>query len=293
MIFRRHAWLCACIAGISLPSFAQHSDSEWYVTWGYNRSAYAKSTVHMWGENANGLPFDLTLHDVKAHDMPERFQAKVYFHPGLFTIPQFNARFGKRISDGWWISAGWDHMKYKLKKQWALADGFAAAEDFVDEAVSGTVVEWAGDSLYWGPGFNLEHSDGMNFVRFSAEHVHRVWEGASGQLALDAFEAIGAGMVVCSSDFRWAGERVKNPQHISGLGVGLHVGLRAHVHRRFFIQVTGHAGAVALPWIRIQGPTSAGAEQNVQYVEGAFALGYTIGREHKKESGNCTACPKW
>ncbi|MFZ8836019.1 MAG: hypothetical protein ACO2XQ_03155 [Flavobacteriales bacterium] len=279
MIFRWGLVLCIWM-GVGSQGWTQSGqyseNSEWYISWGYNRSAYAPSDVHVWGLNGSGEAFDVVLHDAEANDMPERFQAKVYFHPGLFTIPQFNARFGKQINSNWWFSAGWDHMKYKLKKQWVVADGFASSADFLDEP-NGQKMNWQGDSLWWGPQFNLEHSDGLNFVRFSLENVHPLWTGHSGNMALSSFAAAGAGFVVCSTDFTWAGERQKNAQHISGLGVGAHLGLRAKVHRRFFIQTTGHAGAMTLPWIRIQGPTEAGAEQGIRYVEWSFAVGYILG----------------
>ena len=282
MFFGRLTWVCLCLIGAisaqaQLEMPPKEVESDWYITWGYNRSMYTPSTVHMWGTGPTGQAFDVTLHDVTSKDMPERFQAKVYFHPGLFTIPQFNARFGKRISDRWVVSAGWDHMKYKLEKQWAQADGFAAATDFIDEPMDGVELAWAGDSLYWGSGFNFEHSDGMNFVRFSLEHEQALWAPAGREFSLRMFEAAGAGVVVCSTDFRWAGERYKNPQHISGLGMSVLAGFRANVHRRFFIQTSAQFGAVTLPWIRVQGPTDAGATQQIGFAEAAFALGYRIG----------------
>jgi hypothetical protein len=301
MIFRRSILIYVCFVGTMLACAAQasgqgFSSDEWYVSWGYNRSAYTTSDVKMWGTGPSGEAFDVTLQDARANDMPERFQAKVYFHPGLFTIPQFNARFGKRIAPNWWVSAGWDHMKYKLQKQHVVADGYAGAADWEndDTLPPGTISEWSGDSLWWGEGFNLEHSDGMNFVRFSLEHQTDVWRSVNDQFMLSVFEAVGAGVVVCSTDFTWAGERQKNAQHLSGLGIGVHAGLRMQLHRRFFIQATGHAGAVTLPWIRLQGPTDAGAKQSLGYVEAAFALGYLIGGDHKpKGKRNCNTCPKW
>lgn len=284
MIIQRLAWVCVCWLA-AMPCFAQSADSpsdtDWYITWGYNRSMYSTSTVHMWGTGPTGQLFDVTLHDVTAKDMPERFQAKVYFHPGLFTIPQFNARFGKRIRPNWIASAGWDHMKYKLEKQWMQVDGYAAAADFLDEAPEGAELAWSGDSIYWGQGFNFEHSDGLNFVRFSLEHEHVLWAPSDREFDLRMFEAAGTGVVVCSTDFRWAGERYKNPQHISGLGASVLVGFRANVHRRFFIQTSVQLGAVTLPWIRVQGPTEAGATQKMGFAEGAFALGYRIGASRR------------
>lgn len=299
MIFRRSIVIYGCCLGAIFACFAEasgqdFSSDEWYVSWGYNRSAYTTSNVHMWGTGPSGESFDVTLQDARANDMPERFQAKVYFHPGLFTIPQFNARFGKRVAPKWWVSLGWDHMKYKLKKQWIMADGYANAADMGgDEVPPGTVAEWSGDSLWWGQGFNLEHSDGMNFVRFSLEHQTDVWQSRNEQFELSVFQAIGLGVVVCSTDFTWAGERQKNAQHLSGLGFGVHAGVRMQVHRRFFIQGTGHLGGVTLPWIRLQGPGESGAKQSLGYAEAAFALGYLIGGEHKAKGKNCNTCPKW
>lgn len=270
----------------------QTTQGDWYITWGYNRSVYAVSDVHMWGNSPNGA-FDMTLENAEASDMPERFHAKVYFHPGLFTIPQFNARFGKKIADHTWITAGWDHMKYKLRKQWVNATGVAAASDFEPESQDDILRQWDGDSLYWGQTFNFEHSDGMNFVRFSYEREWPIWQSRQKHIGLVGMTALGTGIVVCSTDFRWADVRQKNAQHISGFGLSGHAGLRLHVHRRFFIQTTVQAGGVSLPWIRIQGATDAGADQRIAFIEGAFALGYSIGSSHQKNKRDCDSCPRW
>ena len=292
---KRMNGLCVLLIfwGLSSGSlFAQTEEGDWYISWGYNRSAYTTSDVHIWGMGPSG-EFDLTLHDALAKDMPERFQAKVYFHPGLFTIPQYNARFGKKISNKWWFTAGWDHMKYKLSKQFVNVSGYASTADLgISSSEEGVIEDHSGE-IYWGPGFNLEHSDGMNFVRFSLEREWAIWKAKRARLSLSGFGAAGAGIVVCSTDFRWADVRKKNAQHISGLGLGFHGGLRMQVHRRFFIQTTAHIGGVTLPWIRIQGPGNSGAEQRIGYVEGAFALGYLIGQSHRNPRKGCDTCPKW
>jgi hypothetical protein len=291
----RHLGLLVLLSFWVLSSMnleAQTEEGDWYITWGYNRSIYTTSDVHIWGAGPGG-DFDLTLHDAHANDMPERFQAKVYFHPGLFTIPQYNARFGKKISDKWWFSVGWDHMKYKLSKQFVNVSGSASATDLGFSASDEPVLDLENEGINWGPEFNLEHSDGMNFVRFSLEREWAIWEAKKAQIALSGFAAGGAGIVVCSTDFRWADLRQKNAQHISGLGLGFHGGLRMQVHRRFFVQTTAHIGGVTLPWIRIQGPGDAGAEQSIGYFEGAFALGYLIGQGHRNAKKGCDTCPKW
>jgi hypothetical protein len=291
----RVKWVFSLLVFFGLSAMeakAQTQEGDWYITWGYNRSMYTSSDVHMWGMGPGGA-FDLTLHDAQASDMPERFQAKVYFHPGLFTIPQYNARFGKKISEKWWISVGWDHMKYKLRKQFVKVSGFASASDMGIVSPVDPVLEYDNEGIYWSPEFNLEHSDGMNFVRFSLEREWDLWAPKRAHIALSGFAAAGAGLVVCSTDFRWADVRQKNAQHISGLGLGFHSGLRMQVHRRFFVQTTAHVGGVTLPWIRVQGPGDAGAQQSIGYFEGAFALGYLIGGDHRNQKKGCNTCPKW
>ena len=66
-----------------------------------------------------------TLNDVRAADVPEDWDPKVYLNPTKLTIPQFNFRVGFSINDRWTISGGWDHMKYKiLQEQIVDIDGF-------------------------------------------------------------------------------------------------------------------------------------------------------------------------
>ncbi|HAW74049.1 MAG TPA: hypothetical protein DCX00_09570, partial [Flavobacteriales bacterium] len=184
------AILLVLLGLVSMDAVGQTEEGDWYITWGYNRSMYTTSDVRIWGTGPGGA-FDLTLEDVEANDMPERFQAKVYFHPGLFTIPQYNARFGKKISKKWWFSAGWDHMKYKLTKQTVNVSGFASASDMGIVSPTDPVLDYVDEPIYWGPGFNLEHSDGMNFVRFSFEREWSIWEARQANIALSGFSAAG------------------------------------------------------------------------------------------------------
>jgi hypothetical protein len=279
------------ILGVALmaiaPSTFGQSDAriagKWYLTWGYNRSIYTRSDVHIQGEGPSG-PFDLTFAAAKAGDMPERFQPKVYFHPGLFTIPQFDVRVGRRLTNGWTLGIGWDHMKYKLSDQTLSATGHAAAGDLAEAGYGPAVglddqvdIVLTEAGLPWVEGFNFEHSDGVNFVRVSMEREHTLFSRGPRSSAIKAFGMGSAGLVVCSTDFTWAGERTKNAQHVSGFGASLLGGLRFHANRNLFVQATAQAGLLALPWIRIQGPGDASADQNFGYAEFAFALGYRWG----------------
>jgi hypothetical protein len=270
------------------PSVETDEETNWYVTWGYNRSNYADSDVHVWGQGANG-PFDVHFTQAKAGDMPERFQAKVYFHPGLFTIPQYNFRVARRVGKRSWVGLGWDHMKYKLRDQWLTVTGSAAAGDLATTDVLGLLdpgfapneqIELNETAMWWGEGFNLEHSDGMNFVRASWETEAQLWHHRKREWSLDAVAMASGGLVVTSTDFRWADDRTKNRQHVSGFGASAHMGLRLRPHPRVFIQAMNQTGIVRLPWIPIQGTRAneveagAGAEQTIRFSERAVSLGW-------------------
>ena len=267
-------WLGCCASALS--TVAQEAD--WYVSWGYNRSSYLRSDVHLWGDGPNGA-FDVTFEDAAATDMPERFQAKVYFNPTLFTIPQFDVRFAHRIADQTWVSVGWDHMKYKLSDQWLTASGVVAAGDLGDAIDPSATTTLDGEAFWWGEGFNYEHSDGLNFVRAGLERTARLLETERYPNGwIDAFAVVSAGLAVCSTDFTWAGERTKNAQHVSGYGASALLGARFHAGRHLFLQITAQSGGVRLPWVRIQGPdVDAGATQSIGFSERAFALGYRFG----------------
>ena len=269
-----------------VPLKAQNPDG-WYMSWGYNRSSYLKSDLHVWGEGPNG-PFDLHFDQAAASDMPERFQAKVYLNPTLFTIPQFDVRFARQIKEHTWLSIGWDHMKYKLVDQWMEVTGAAAAGDLAQTATSlanvadlipDAQVALDGDAIWWGEGFNYEHSDGLNFVRVGLEQTARLWETERfPNSAVDAFATVSAGLAVCSTDFRWAGERTKNDQHVSGFGASALLGARFHAGQRVFLQITAQSGGIRLPWVNVQGnDIDAGAVQSIGFSERAFALGYRFG----------------
>jgi len=274
------------VCGMMSSAQAQEAPN-WYLSWGYNRSSYLKSDLHVWGEGPHGA-FDLVFEQAAASDMPERFQAKVYLNPSLFTIPQFNVRVARKILDQTALSIGWDHMKYKLTDQWLTVTGQAAAGDLAltnleansyTDLPAGEAMELNGDPIWWGKGFNYEHSDGMNFVRVGLERTATLWQterfpGSS----IESLATLSAGLVVCSTDFRWANERTKNGQHISGYGASALVGARFNAGPKLFFQVTAQSGGVHLPWIRLQGAgNDSGARQSIGFSERAFALGYRFG----------------
>jgi len=197
---------------------------QWYVHWGYHRAEYGKTDLRLVGPGV-----DLTLHDMKATDMPSAFDPKVHLNPAAFTIPQFNARVGRKIHDGQlipgstWISAGWDHMKFKVPHTTHQVSGY------LDSTVyDGDTFDWA-----WRD-FNFEHSDGMNFIRIAFERnvefgrsarTRQTWDTANRKWRMGLQTASSIGVVLCATDVRWQGIRTKHYWRIGGWGVSSSFGM--------------------------------------------------------------------
>ena len=202
---------------------APKADAKWYAHWGYHRAQYGRTDLRFLGPG-----IDLTLHDILATDMPAPFDPAVHLNPLAFTIPQFNARIGRRILRGnvvpgaTWISIGWDHLKYKVPHTVHLASGVMDSLSF-----DLSPFDWA-----WRD-FNFEHSDGMNFIRVAVERdlefgrsarTRQTWDTANRKWRFGLQGAASIGLVLCATDVRWQGVRTKHYWHISGWGASASVG---------------------------------------------------------------------
>lgn len=197
--------------------------ANWYIHWGYHRAEYGRTDLRLIGPGV-----DLTLHDVKATDMPSPFDPAVHLNPAAFTIPQFNARAGRKVRDGdiipgdTWISAGWDHLKYKVPHTLHQASGIVDSTQY-----DRSPFDWA-----WRD-FNFEHSDGMNFIRLAVERnfefgrsarTRQTWDTANRKWRFGLQTAASIGTVLCATDVRWQGVRTKHYWSISGWGVSTSAG---------------------------------------------------------------------
>lgn len=198
-------------------------EPNWYVHWGYHRAEYGRTDLRL---IAPGV--DLTVHGVKATDMPAPFDPAVHLNPTAFTIPQFNARVGRRIRAGerlpgdLWVSLGWDHLKYKVPYTVHTVSGSLDSLTFNESPFP-----WDGRS------FNFEHSDGMNFIRVAVERnlefgrigrTRQTWDTANRKWRFGLQGAASLGLVLCATDVRWQGIRTKHYWHISGWGASTSVG---------------------------------------------------------------------
>lgn len=203
--------------------------SQWYVTWGYTRAAYTKSTIHFrdeshklheyTGKEAN---YDFTIYDVKASDKPDFDKLKDVIN---ITIPQYVCRIGYSFNQKWGIELNYDHTKYVVN-DWQTVR--------IKGQIDGHTVD--GDTILDPDRFlHFEHTDGANFWMINAVRNWQFYQ-PSANLGLSLVLKPGAGVVIPRTDVTLFGEHLNNDWHLAGWIVGVESGLRAEFFRNGFFE---------------------------------------------------------
>lgn len=267
--------LLLIVANFSLHSFAQNTalipvpeqrshKGKFFLFWGYNRSAYTNCDIKV-----KGLGYDFTAYNVKADDYPENFSPDVYFNIYKLTIPQFNIRLGYYIRERVSLSFGWDHLKYRLNHQQTVrVDG-----DYVQ---NGSVRNFNNEDVFLSRNFfHLEHTDGLNFLRFNYDYAIPLIGNRTRKLSLDAIVGAGVGPVCPWTDAILDGKKYRTFFRPAGAGIATNLTMRANIGGSFFLQTTGRVGAVKLIDVYID-PEIRGKQQ-FAYAEFNITAGFTFG----------------
>ncbi len=248
----------------------KNSKGNFFVFWGYNRSAYAKSTIQVKGDTYN-----YTLYDMPAQDMPEKVTVKNYLDPGYFTVPQFNARAGFYITNKYLVSAGWDHMKYKT-------------QNGVTVKITGTIDKEASEryagtynndliTVYHDSLVKIEHSDGLNVIQLNLERHDLLLVNPKENLGLTTILGAGINFPMPWTNATVFGVRNDDRPHFTGFGFSIFGGIKFLFFKRIFIQGLLQTGYLHMPGIVItpKGGTER-ASQNIGYLQGMVVLGYSF-----------------
>lgn len=267
------------ICGLNYLAFSQKTNQKgsYYVTWGYNRSAYADSDIRFVGPG-----YDFTLLNAKALDFPTPLsEIKTYLDPGLLSIPQFNFHAGYFLKDNLSISLGWDHMKYVVKDlQTVRVSGFIDPQTStpgitVDPAYVGTFNQ---TPLVLDPQkfVHLEHTDGYNYASIELEYYKSLYRSLHSRFAIDWMNGVGIGALVPRSDVHVFGVGQNNFWNLAGGGASLKTGLKLNLSKHLFFEATAKTGATRLWDIHTTGRSVDRAEQSIYFAEIYGALGFTI-----------------
>lgn len=243
---------------------------NFFVFWGYNRSAYAKSTIRLKGDH-----YDYTLYDMPASDMPEKVTVENYLDPEYVTVPQFNARLGFYITDKYVVSAGWDHMKYKTQNG-ATVIITGTIDEEASEKYAGTydneLITVYHDSLV-----KIEHSDGLNIIQLNFERHDLLLTNPKENLGLNTILGAGINFPMPWTSATVFGVNNDDRPHFTGIGFSIFGGIKFLFFKRLFIQGLLQTGFLHLPGIVITPKGgSERASQNIKYLQGMVVLGYSF-----------------
>jgi hypothetical protein len=264
-----------------------------FGSWGYNRTFYSKSKLHLEGD---GYYYDLKK--VKASDRPSELNFANYFGKGNLLSPQFSARMGYYVKNHWAVSFGVDHFKYVFNDR---------NEVFLDGKVSiGNQIDFGDGQLFNDGGyknealttssdkFHYENTHGLNAFALSLIRTDRWFSfGQKDQFALSSNLSGSFGLIQTVNDFRYAGLYTTKTSSLSGFTLSATMGYRFEFFRYLFFQANGNAGYVVTPRIRTRDKTvdpKAYASQYFGYVGMDLSFGFFL---YIKPVNGCNTCPVW
>ncbi|MBA3663645.1 MAG: hypothetical protein H0W61_05500 [Bacteroidetes bacterium] len=205
---------------------------QWYVTWGYTRAAYSKSTIHFQDLSnkyheytKQNNYYDFTLYNVKAADQADFDKLGDVIN---ITIPQYVFRIGCMLNNKWGIELNYDHTKYVVN-DWQRAR--------IKGQISGNYID--GDTILSPDDFlHFEHTDGANFWMLNAVRKVQLYK-RSKNFILSWVLKPGAGIVFPRTDVTLFGEHLNNRWHVAGWIVGVESGLRMEFFKHGFFELVG------------------------------------------------------
>lgn len=273
------AWRCLTLSLVCLSatiSFAQGpvKRGRWFLSWGWNRSAYTTSDIHF-----TGADYDLTLHDVRATDRPTPVSMD-YMNPLQLTVPQTDLRIGWFFRDHYSIALGFDHMKYVMSQ-----DQVVRADGHIDDSGPFAGSSYDNEEITLTEDFlKFEHSDGLNFIHLELARHDRLAHVEALRMDVTVSEGIDAGVLVPRTASRFLGMPLSDRYHLSGFGLAAKAGFNLTFFDLFFVGMDLKGGYIGLPDIRTSNNTSDRAEQHFAFVEGIVLFGVTLDLGKEKEA---------
>ncbi|MBA2612325.1 MAG: hypothetical protein H0U95_10165 [Bacteroidetes bacterium] len=218
--------------GFSQTDSLKKKKKQFYVTWGYTRAKYSKSTIHF--KNHSGKfndytgktdNYDFTIYNAVAEDRPDFEKIKDVIN---ITVPQYVFRIGYIFNSKWGIELNYDHTKYVVTDWQNVHVKGMVNNNYFDQ-----------DTILNPTNFlHFEHTDGANFWMINLVRKVSLFK------AKKNFEASwvlkpGAGVVIPRTDVTLFGERLNNNWRVAGWIVGVESGLRMEFFKNGFFEFVG------------------------------------------------------
>ncbi len=292
--------------GFSQSDMNFSREGKMFLYWGYNFSAYTNSDIHFWG---NGYSFTIT--DIKAGD-EQTTSIHTYIQPKTITVPQYNLRIGYFLDNNWFISLGWDHMKYVMSEQsthltGTIASGNDKAGSYINKEV--LVGEFSDETESAPKNINVlqrgfvpqyEQCDGLSDLSFEFGKYKQLWISRNGGKAFSVFGTLGTGIEITDTECNVLGAydahhsakahsngshpeedalQGKKGWHPTGYGLSTSVGVQFDFSKNFFFQTRLKGGFIDL-WFVHTTHEGGRASQHFGFVEPMFVIGYSC-KAHK------------
>ena len=255
-------WACNSKEAFSQKHLPQKG--QFFVYWGYNRSWFADSDIHVYGEG-----YDFTAYQLKAKDRPSPVNID-YINPTKLSIPQFNFRLGYQINDRFSVSIGSDHMKYVVvQDQIANISGIIKPE--FSEKYQGTYLNTP--QKITKDFLRYEHTNGLNYITVEGEYLQPIVHFAKHKGRISWNFGFGGFVLLPKSDIQVATKGADNRYHIAGYAISGKTGPRID-YGRFFLSSELKPGYATMPDILINNDAIDRASQNIAFLQYYIVLGY-------------------
>lgn len=222
---------------VSISAFAQQvpqitktpTRGSLYLTWGYHRDAYTKSTVRF--KDSQTDDYDFKFYHAKAKDQPDMYN----FFKTPLTVPQYVINIGYIMKDrnGWGFEFSWDHLKYVVKDNQMMHMKGMIREEYFDK-----------DTLVTPAFVHLEHTNGNNYAMISAVKQTTLVTSRNGNHQLNGLLKAGGGILFPKTDSYIMGKHNDGPFQFSGYVIGVSANLRYVIYKYFYLE-TSVKGAFA------------------------------------------------
>jgi hypothetical protein len=228
--------LCLVLAGVK--TFAQDVITEvkkekklkgaFYLTWGYHRDAYSRSTIHFKDQTTDN--YDFTFTKAKAKDKPD---TENFFRTPL-TVPQYVLNVGYFFNDkhNLGIEFSWDHLKYVVIDNQVMHVKGNLRGQYVDQ-----------DMLVTPDFVHFEHTNGNNYAMVSLVKRMNLMHGNRFH-SLNVLFKGGLGGLVPRTDSSIMGSHDDGPFRLSGFVIGASTNIRYNILQYFYLEA-GVKGAFA------------------------------------------------
>lgn len=237
--------------------------SSFYVTWGYTKAYYTKSTIHFVNNSGTGIKknYDFTIHDATAHDRMDLDKTGDIVN---VTIPQFVFRIGYRFNNKWGIELNYDHTKYVV-------------DDYQTVRVTGRFDDhWIDSNMVLDPNtfLHFEHTDGANFWMINYMKRNKIFYSKKNNFKLSYVFKPGTGILIPRTDVTIFGNRVNNNFKVAGFCAGIETSLHVEMYKHFILELAAKGGYANYMNVFVYEKGNGKASHQIGFLEGIFTFGY-------------------